>query len=165
MFGNSTTGLIFLSGSWLFWALSVAVNPSLTVKEPRVFRSLLLIITHHVDLYWLKTLKEEKFHCNILVYHICCLSGSSAFSSSLIWQHVSFPAAFKSCFFPLLGWSRALPVSFTRALKITPKRLSFAFHLFSRGYSGSTRPCLGSPVTWKPYAKIRLNLLQPFFFP
>lgn len=36
---------------FLILGLSVVVNSSLTVKEPRVFRSLLLFITHHVDLH------------------------------------------------------------------------------------------------------------------
>lgn len=44
------------------------------------------------------------------------------------------------------------------------KKTFFLWPSISRGYSESVRPCSGSPVTWKPYARSSLNLLQPFFF-
>lgn len=165
MFWNSATCLIFLSSSWLFWGLSVVVDSSLIVGEPRVLRMSPSIYNTPCWLtLTMKTLKQEKYFCNILVYHVRCLSGPSAFSCLPYNNCVPVLLQHFVGFCPLSGWSRALllTVSKLELWKWHQKDFSLAFHLFSGGYSESIRSCSGSPVTWKLYANCSLNLPQPF---
>lgn len=106
--------------SWWVLCLSVVVNSSLIVREPRVLR---ISASIYNVLCWLtltmKTLKQEKDFCNILVYHMCCLSGPSVFLAAFL--RILPPLSLIMCA-GIHGFT-------TGALQMTSKRFSLAFHL------------------------------------
>lgn len=107
-----------------------------------------------------KTLKQAEYRCNVLVYHMCCLLGPSAFS------HLAYDSCvpvllqlfFVFAFFPLGPiMSSAAHAFTTRALKVTRKRLSFLLSLIKR-----FRDRVQIIQLPENYTKSRLSLLQAF---